>query len=150
MDRLDYTPIVTTGWRDRSDQQAYRANRIAAGAAGGGAERCRRAGSRRLGFLLSRLPRPRFFGLVLAQLKLRLGSWNNGDLGNVVGDGVLTISCSTENHDCCEPAGSNGCPGCNDEDIETCVCDIDPFCCDTEWDEFCILNGEASCGLMCP
>jgi len=39
---------------------------------------------------------------------------------------------------CC--AGGDGI-GCNDADCETIVCGVDPFCCDTEWDEMC--DGEA-------
>lgn len=37
-------------------------------------------------------------------------------------------------HDCCEPGG----PGCLDPTIEACVCAIDPFCCETGWDELCV------------
>ncbi|MBC23170.1 MAG: hypothetical protein CMJ32_04555 [Phycisphaerae bacterium] len=36
--------------------------------------------------------------------------------------------------DCCE---ANGTPGCNDLDCCADVCDTDPFCCDTEWDQTC-------------
>jgi hypothetical protein len=36
---------------------------------------------------------------------------------------------------CCAP---NGTPGCDDEACCAAVCACDPFCCDTEWDVFCV------------
>jgi hypothetical protein len=36
---------------------------------------------------------------------------------------------------CCD---ENDMGGCDDMDVETCVCDIDDFCCDTAWDATCI------------
>lgn len=36
--------------------------------------------------------------------------------------------------DCCS---GNGTPGCDDDGIEACVCDRDPFCCDAGWDDRC-------------
>ncbi len=36
--------------------------------------------------------------------------------------------------DCCQP---NDSPGCNHAPCCDAVCPIDPFCCDTEWDDFC-------------
>jgi hypothetical protein len=59
------------------------------------------------------------------------------------GTGVLLIDeitiegiacCEEAPHPCCETGG----PGCDDAVIQACVCDQDPFCCDTGWDEFCI------------
>ncbi|MCH7702506.1 MAG: hypothetical protein IID37_12550, partial [Planctomycetes bacterium] len=84
------------------------------------------------------------------QLKIRVGSWNDGTLDPVTGSATLTITCSTENHDCCDPVGVDGCPGCSDSEVETCVCDLDPFCCDVSWDEACVSFGELFCGLECP
>ena len=85
------------------------------------------------------------------ELKIRVGSWNfSGGTANIVGDGVLTISCSTENHhDCCDPVGLLGCPGCSDQEVEGCVCDLDPYCCDVQWDEVCVLYGTEFCDLKC-
>lgn len=40
--------------------------------------------------------------------------------------------------DCC---ADNGTPGCADGSCCQAVCACDPFCCDTEWDEFCAGNG---------
>jgi hypothetical protein len=37
-------------------------------------------------------------------------------------------------HDCCESREGTGC---SHPDIEACVCEADPFCCDQEWDRLC-------------
>lgn len=37
--------------------------------------------------------------------------------------------------DCCEPHGSKGC---HDDACQTAVCDLDPFCCDNEWEGICV------------
>ena len=48
---------------------------------------------------------------------------------------------------CCE---ANGTPGCDDPEIEACVCPGDAFCCQTSWDSLCVDNVETyGCG-MCP
>ena len=36
--------------------------------------------------------------------------------------------------DCCE---DNDSPGCDQPDVETCVCAEDSYCCETEWDDIC-------------
>lgn len=36
--------------------------------------------------------------------------------------------------DCCKPGDGTGCV---DEDIATCVCAIDPWCCEHQWDQVC-------------
>ncbi len=59
------------------------------------------------------------------------------------GDGILQIDeitfegmhcCGEPSHSCCESGG----PGCDDPVIQACVCDQDPYCCETAWDELCI------------
>ena len=46
--------------------------------------------------------------------------------------------------DCCE---EHGYPGCDTWGIEDCVCAQDPFCCETEWDNFCVEEVEEyGCG----
>ena len=46
---------------------------------------------------------------------------------------------------CCEAHPE---PGCDSPSIETCVCLVDPYCCDTEWDRVCVdeVTSEG-CGL---
>ncbi len=48
-------------------------------------------------------------------------------------------------HDCCE--GGSG-TGCLDDLIEACVCAIDPYCCDVNWDGICAYRVEQyECGV---
>ncbi len=48
-------------------------------------------------------------------------------------------------HDCC--VGGSG-TGCNDQAVETCVCAIDPYCCDVNWDGICAFRVEQyGCGV---
>ncbi len=48
---------------------------------------------------------------------------------------------------------ANGSPGCDDTECCNAVCDLDPFCCDVEWDEYCagpnIFVPGASCSELC-
>jgi hypothetical protein len=39
-------------------------------------------------------------------------------------------------------------PGCDDQDCCRLVCDHDWFCCYIEWDEFCVANQQALCGIV--
>ena len=74
------------------------------------------------------------------------------------GTGVLLIDeitlegvacCNGAPHSCCEAGG----PGCDDALVEACVCNQDPFCCETAWDELCIAaiatGGCGSCVEAC-
>ncbi len=46
--------------------------------------------------------------------------------------------------DCCEVAMGIGCA---DDGVEACVCAVDPYCCETAWDELCVNHVEdALCG----
>ncbi|MEM6991451.1 MAG: hypothetical protein AAF721_13165 [Myxococcota bacterium] len=45
--------------------------------------------------------------------------------------------------DCCDP--DNGTPGCDDLDVESCVCLLDSYCCDTEWDDICVGEATSDC-----
>ncbi len=61
-------------------------------------------------------------------------------------------SCGPGAGDCFE---GNGTPGCDNVVCCTTVCDLDPFCCETEWDETCAgfaleLCGQPGCELPCP
>jgi len=39
--------------------------------------------------------------------------------------------------------------GCLDQDCETCICDQDPYCCDTKWDILCVAMAEQACAQFC-
>ncbi len=50
---------------------------------------------------------------------------------------------------CCDP-GAGG-VGCAEPELEQCVCDVDPFCCEVEWDLLCAdLVEEVGCGSCSP
>jgi hypothetical protein len=49
---------------------------------------------------------------------------------------------------CCSPSGSPGCP--EDLALEACVCALDAFCCDQQWDGMCVQSAQNDCGLVCP
>lgn len=48
--------------------------------------------------------------------------------------------------DCCI---DNGTPGCDDPDCQQAVCDFDPFCCDSTWDDICAGHAADLCGDLC-
>ena len=48
--------------------------------------------------------------------------------------------------DCCEARET---PGCEDADVQTCVCGMDDFCCTNRWDNICVTMAESDCGLDC-
>ncbi|MGB0714287.1 MAG: hypothetical protein ACPGXK_00300 [Phycisphaerae bacterium] len=50
--------------------------------------------------------------------------------------------CTNAVGDCCT---GNGTPGCNNPSCCETVCDIDAFCCETEWDFKCANTAEANC-----
>ena len=54
--------------------------------------------------------------------------------------------CPVDFGPCCEP---NATPGCNDLGVVGCICDLDPFCCDQEWDAKCIDGATNFCKLDC-
>ena len=49
---------------------------------------------------------------------------------------------------CCSPSGIPGCA--EDPALEACVCAIDSYCCDNEWDAMCTAVAQNDCGLACP
>lgn len=50
--------------------------------------------------------------------------------------------------DCCSPTSA---AGCIDPEVEACVCDADPFCCEVEWDEACVEDTDLyQCGCAEP
>ena len=72
------------------------------------------------------------------------------------GDGECAQGLGGEDcHDCPEDCGDCGSccedkvnAGCNDPEVENCVCEIDPYCCEVKWDALCVeeVDGEA-CGM---
>lgn len=58
---------------------------------------------------------------------------------------ALTCGCVTlppAASDCCMPSPS---PGCSDPNCNAVICDLDPFCCDTEWDQICVDQALETC-----
>ena len=45
---------------------------------------------------------------------------------------------------CCAPQEGAGCPG--DAALEACVCGMDAWCCDNQWDAICVNQAENDCG----
>ena len=56
-------------------------------------------------------------------------------------DAAASSGCGTGS--CCEPRST---PGCGDASCCAVVCDADPFCCDSVWDEQCAATAIDSCG----
>lgn len=75
-------------------------------------------------------------------VRIRLAS------GSSVGDGTRLDDLSIEidpSHGPCEA----GAAGIDDPVIEACTCKVDPYCCDTAWDELCISIATLVCGADC-
>ena len=63
--------------------------------------------------------------------------WDEGgDFGNELGSLASALSL-TSGDSCCTPDPGDA-PGCNDPGCSDCVCDLDPYCCGTEWDQLCV------------
>ena len=48
--------------------------------------------------------------------------------------------------DCC---GSGHGAGCENQQVEDCVCALDAYCCDNKWDSQCVSESEEDCGANC-
>ncbi|NUN12653.1 MAG: hypothetical protein HUU55_03345, partial [Myxococcales bacterium] len=78
-------------------------------------------------------------------------AWDSQCAQEVVefGCGDCGIAVVIPTGDCCEPHGGYGCL---DPWVESCVCDYDPYCCDTAWDSQCVdiavTEGCADCGVV--
>ena len=59
-------------------------------------------------------------------------------------DTQISIFCGDCVSDCCF---DNGTPGCDDSDCEDTICGIDPFCCNTAWDQLCADQAANFCGI---
>ena len=63
--------------------------------------------------------------------------WDEGgDFGNEMETLVGALSLSSG--DSCCTADPGDAAGCNDPGCSSCVCDLDPYCCGTEWDQLCV------------
>ena len=69
-----------------------------------------------------------------------------------------TICASAANVDCDGGGGGgagdccvdNGSPGCDDSACQTSVCNVDPYCCSTDWDGICADEAAQYCPELCP
>jgi hypothetical protein len=66
---------------------------------------------------------------------------DTAETGVTTGDGPFVVS------DCCVAHGGTGC---EELDVETCVCALDVYCCDTQWDAVCAARAATDCGASCP
>ncbi len=69
---------------------------------------------------------------------------------SLCGDMCSTPPCPADcpgEGDCCEVHGTLGC---SDEVCCAAVCEVDPICCITGWDAFCVAQAADVCGAMCP
>ncbi len=71
------------------------------------------------------------------QAKFRFSSGSSVSNGAAF-DNIVLQSSDVATHDCCDVGG----PGCDDAAVQTCVCAVDPFCCETEWDDLCVIGVE--------
>ncbi len=72
-------------------------------------------------------------------------AWTDACVQAVAGLGCG--QCGPNLEQCCNEQPN---PGCNDPEIEACVCPMDPFCCDSEWDAICVENVDLFGCAMCP
>lgn len=54
--------------------------------------------------------------------------------------------CPPDSLDCCV---AHGTPGCQDFSCQSCVCNLDPFCCDVAWDGICVGEAQVDCNPPC-
>lgn len=71
----------------------------------------------------------------------------DGDVRMDLGPAVDANDSGVEPSQCCE---SSRLPGCADPTIEACVCDLDLFCCDDQWDAICVDTALLNCNVECP
>ncbi len=70
-----------------------------------------------------------------------------GGFGGEQGGGILSILCDVE---VCGPGHGdcgleNGTRGCEDTECCSATCAVDAFCCDVEWDDFCVCGAAGVC-----
>lgn len=71
------------------------------------------------------------------------GTVNGGDVGVLLSSWG---SCPALVSTCC---GSTAAPGCDTPSCQLCVCAIDPFCCDVQWDFICASEAADQCQSLC-
>lgn len=72
------------------------------------------------------------------------GGTSTGGVGGSGGAGGSSGAGGTPTNGCCTPAAT---PGCTDSTVQSCVCGLDKFCCNTAWNEICVQEVDAlSCG----
>ena len=47
------------------------------------------------------------------------------------------------------PCETSESPGTSDEVLMACLCEVDPYCCQTAWDQACVAGVTETCGLSC-
>lgn len=57
---------------------------------------------------------------------------------------VPAVAVSAGSSSCCSPGASSGC---DDATCEKAVCAIDPFCCDSNWDDLCAIEAAELCAV---
>jgi hypothetical protein len=55
--------------------------------------------------------------------------------------------CGSGGDQSCVVKATAGCPGCK---CELCVCNLDPYCCETAWDDTCVGECTNDCNGNCP
>lgn len=73
--------------------------------------------------------------------------WDGVCVSGVHGYGCGDCVYVSQGGDCCS---ANGSPGCDDPEIEACVCMGDPFCCQTSWDMLCADEVDSYGYDVCP
>jgi hypothetical protein len=76
-----------------------------------------------------------FAGGPFVQFRFASGS-STGNGASV--DDINLITSEAALHECC----ATGSAGCIDVAVQDCVCAIDPFCCEVEWDDLCAIGVE--------
>jgi hypothetical protein len=71
--------------------------------------------------------------------------FNGTESGNSYTVDVGVLEFPEASNECCE---TSPLPGCNDAAVLECVCTTDPFCCQGQFDEFCVSEAFA-CGTQC-
>jgi hypothetical protein len=80
-------------------------------------------------------------------------AWDSICVGRVLSDcGLATCADNGSScpHDVCTTGSKlvNGCDSAGNNCVAS-VCDLDPYCCDVEWDDFCRSTVEIACGATC-